>query len=374
MNIAYLSTFYPYRGGIAQFNARLYRELQKQANVTAYNFKRQYPNLLFPGTSQYVTSEDVADSIHTIRILDSINPFSYYRTARTILKSKPDLLLTKFWMPFFGPSLGKVANLVKKKGVVPISILDNVIPHEKRFFDPAFTRYFLKQNKAFVVMSQTVRNELLELHPKANFILQPHPLYDHFGEKILTQDARKKLSIPLDKNVVLFFGIIRHYKGLDLLIEAAQYFKEDTVLLIAGESYGEFEKYKKRIEELNLSNKMHLFVRYIPDQEVNLFFSAADVCVLPYRSATQSGIIPICYHFDLPVIATSVGGLKEVIEEDKTGKVLTSSDPIYIAETIHSYFLNQSKQKFLPFIIEYKKRLGWENFAARVVDLYHSVK
>lgn len=373
MVIAYLSTFYPYRGGIAQFSASLYRELEKKTSISAYTFTRQYPHFLFPGTSQYSQAQDAVDPIPATRLLDSINPFSYRRTAKTILKKKPHLLLTRFWIPFLGLSIGKVARILKKHKVVTIAIVDNVVPHEKRWFDRFLTNYFLKQHDGFVVMSESVRDDLLKLKSDARITIQPHPLYDHFGQKVLSEEARKILNLPLDKKIVLFFGIIRAYKGLDLLIEAFQYIHEDTLLVIAGEPYENFREYQVLIDKFKLGDRVYLYTRYIPNQEVSLFFSAADVCVLPYRSATQSGIIPICYHFDLPVVATNVGGLKEVIDDQKTGFILTSFQPQVMAEKINYYFSNQLKDGFIESIKKYKKRFTWESFSDSIIALYHSI-
>ena len=252
MKIAYLSTFYPFRGGIAQFNAALYRYLSIGNEVKAYTFKRQYPDFLFPGTSQLVSGDDPADKIDSIRTLDSINPLSYFNTTRKIRKFSPDFLLTKFWIPFFGPSLGFVTNQLKKKGTINISILDNVIPHEKRIGDLKLVKYFLNRNHGFIVMSDAVKNDLLTLKPDAKYKYLVHPLYDHFGSKFDHTEARKKLNIPQNKKVLLFFGFIRSYKGLDLLLETMKYLSDDYLLVIAGEVYGDFKEYSDYIKKENL--------------------------------------------------------------------------------------------------------------------------
>src|ERR1051326_768230 len=266
MKIAFLSTFFPFRGGIAQFNASLFRAFEKNNQVKAFTFTRQYPDFLFPGETQMVTEKDNADKIPSERILDTMNPFTYFSAARKIRSFSPDILLMKYWMSYMAPSLGTVAKKIKKSSKV-ITILDNVIPHERRFFDDAFIKYFLKNNHGFVVMSDAVKNDLLKFIPGAKYIFHPHPLYDHFGKKGDAMEAKRKLNIPEGKKVILFFGFIRDYKGLDLLIDAISKLNNDYHLVICGEVYGSFDKYEGQIEELGLKNKISLYVRYISDEE-----------------------------------------------------------------------------------------------------------
>jgi len=374
MKIAYLSTFYPYRGGIAQFNAALYRYFERTNEIKAFTFKRQYPNFLFPGTSQLVTNNDTTDKIASVRVLDSINPLSYISSARKIKNFAPDLLITKFWLPFFGPSLGYVAKSQKNSGTINISIIDNVIPHEKRIGDLQFVKYFLKQNHGFIVMSDAVKNDLLKLKPNAQFKELVHPLYDHFGEKINQSEAKAKLNIPKDKKVLLFFGFIRSYKGLELLLETMKYLSEDYLLVIAGEVYGDFKEYSDYIKKENLESKVMLHVRYIADSEVPLFFSASDVCILPYKSATQSGITGISYHFDLPIIATDVGGLKESIEPYKTGSVIAKPLANMMFAAIEDYFNFNLKEQYQKNIQSYKKNASWETLGKGILEFYNELK
>jgi glycosyltransferase involved in cell wall biosynthesis len=374
MKIAYLSTFYPLRGGIAQFNAALYRILEQKHQIQAYTFSRQYPNFLFPGTTQYVTPDDKPDRIPAKVVLDSFNPLSYIKAAKIIRQYKPDLMITKFWMPYFAPSFGYVSKRLKKSGCINISILDNIIPHERRPGDTALTKYFLRQNHAFVVMSETVQRDLLSLNPNVVHSLMPHPLYDIFGDRILTTEARKKLNIPADAKVLLFFGFIRSYKGLDILIEAIGKLPDDYYLLIAGEPYGDFNEYDKLIDKYNLKIRTGKYVRYISDDEVPTFFSASDVCVLPYKTATQSGITAIALHFDVPVIATDVGGLRETIEKHGTGVIVPQPDPGQIAKAISDFFDKNNKSVYHQKIAEYKSAASWQNFADSILELYNKVK
>ena len=367
MKIAFLSTFYPFRGGIAQFNAALFQEFKKKNDIKAFTFSRQYPGVLFPGSSQYVSPADDAAIIDSSEVLDTINPFTYWTAANQIRKFQPDLMLMKFWMTFFAPSLGSVAYRLKKKTKI-ISILDNVIPHEKRPGDIAMTKFFLRQNHGFVVMSDAVKNDLLSLKPDAKFLYHGHPLYDHFGAKADKNDARKKLHIPENKKLVLFFGFIRDYKGLDLLIRAFKGLPDDYILLVAGEVYGNFDKYDQLIDQLNLRDKINLQIRYINDHEVADIFSAADVCVLPYKSATQSGITSIAYHFDLPMIATDTGGLKETIQDGKTGIIVKEPHEDLIRLAILDFFENNKSLSFVKEIQNLREVLSWKHLSDSILS------
>jgi glycosyltransferase involved in cell wall biosynthesis len=373
MRIAYLSTFFPYRGGIAQFNASLYREFEKLAEIQAYTFIRQYPGFLFPGQSQFVSENDPADIIPANRILDTINPFSWEKCAREIQKFNPDLLITKFWMPYFAPSLGRVARILHKKGTKSIAILDNVIPHEKRIFDITLINYFLNSQDGFIVMSQKVADDLHKFLPDAKYEYFPHPIYSHFQGQIPQNIAREKLQIPQNKKVLLFFGFIRDYKGLDILLRAMKLLPEDYHLIIAGEVYGNFNKYQEIIDELKLQNSITLLNRYITDDEVPAIFSASDVCVLPYRSATQSGIISVAYQYNLPVIATDVGGLRETLEQDNTGLIVEKNDPGELAAKIQYYFENNLKVELSNNIDLFKSKYTWENLAKKILELSNKI-
>jgi glycosyltransferase involved in cell wall biosynthesis len=372
MRIAYLSTFYPFRGGIAQFNASLFRELEKKHEILAFTFTRQYPDVFFPGKTQYVTNDENADPIKSIQTLDSINPFTYYYTARQIKAFNPDLLVMKYWMSFFGPSLGTVAKLMPEQTRV-VTILDNVISHEKRFFDSAFTRYFLKHNDGFIAMSETVKNDLVSLKPDATYIKKEHPLYDHFGKKANPSESRRRLNLSPEKKTLLFFGFIRDYKGLDVLIKAFDLLDDSYQLVIAGETYGSFVKYRQLIDSIRNKDHVHVFNDYITDDQVPVFFSAADVCVLPYKSATQSGITSIAYHFDMPIIATDVGGLRESIHNQSTGIIVNHPEPEPIALAIKEYFAGRLSSKFISNIQKIKEELSWKNFANSLVEFSESL-
>ncbi len=369
MKIAILSCFYPYRGGISQFNACLYGELSKEHIVRAFNFTRQYPEFLFPGKTQFVTEDDEAVPVESTSLLDTANPFSYIKTYREIRDWKPDVLIVRYWMSYFGPSLGYVTRKMKKHCKV-ISILDNVVPHEPRFFDTPLTRYFLKGSHGSVTLCEAVSEDLLRIRPDARYTVIQHPLYSHFGKKLPREEAEAKLGISHGKKNILFFGLVREYKGLDILIKAFGMLPTDEYqLIIAGEPYGSFDKYQKLIDRLPQEKKVHMSLKYIKDSEVKDYFSAADVAVLPYRSATQSGISSVAYHFEVPMIVTDVGGLKETIGDRGTGLVSPEGTPEAICKEMLRFFSDPAiNQECIRNIRLEKDRLSWKTFAVKLED------
>jgi len=369
LRINFLSAFYPFRGGIAQFSAHILRQLEKTEKVKAFTFKRQYPNLLFPGKTQFVSPSDNADPIPAYQILDSINPFSWILSGKKLKKEKADVFISRYWMTFFGPCLGVVAWLQGKK-TLKVALLDNVIPHERRFFDHAFNRFYLKQHDVFIVMSQKVKNDLLFYLPNAKVLELFHPIYDHFGEKIEKDKALEKLQLSEWKNkkILLFFGIIRDYKGLDLLIESLALLDENHVLIIAGECYGSFEKYDKQIVDLKLRSRIKVFNQYIADEQVKHYFSVSDLCMLTYHNATQSGITNISYHFEVPVLVTPVGGLMESVEDGKSGWISPDKTPKSIAKTIEKYFNNRNIEVSHQAIQKWNKAHNWATFTEKMLS------
>ena len=369
MKIAILSCFYPYRGGISQFNACLYGELSKEHIVKAFNFKRQYPEFLFPGKTQFVTEDDEAVPVESTSLLDTANPFSYITTFKEIRDWNPDVLIVRYWMSYFGPSLGFVTRMMKKHCKV-LSILDNVIPHEPHFFDAPLTKYFLKGSNGCVTLCDAVAKDLLALKPDARYTVIQHPLYSHFGNKLPREEAERKLGLKKGRKNILFFGLIREYKGLDILLEAFGMLPgEDWQLIIAGEPYGSFEKYQKIIDTIPGKDRISMSLKYIKDSEVTDYFSASDVAVLPYRSATQSGISSVAYHFEVPMIVTDVGGLKETIGDRGTGLVSPEGNPEAICKEILRFFSRPSiKEECIRNIRIEKERLSWKTFARKLVD------
>ena len=367
MKIAILSCFYPYRGGISQFNACLYGELSREHDVKAFNFSRQYPEFLFPGKTQYVTEDDEAVPVESTSLLDTVNPFSYIKTYRAIKEWKPDVLIVRYWMSFFAPSLGYITRRMKKHCKV-ISILDNVVPHEPRFFDTPLTRYFLKGSTGCVTLCEAVSEDLLRIKPDATYTVIQHPLYSHFGAKKDRNEAESKLGLKPGKKNILFFGLIRKYKGLDILLEAFGKLSDEYQLIIAGEPYGSFEPYQQIIDHLPGKDRIVKVLKYIKDSEVSDYFSASDLAVLPYRSATQSGISSVSYHFEVPMIVTDVGGLKETIGDRGTGLVSKEGTPEAICSEIEKYFADpEIAQECIRNIRIEKERLSWSGFAEKLL-------
>ena len=369
MKIAVLSCFYPYRGGISQFNACLYEELSKNHIVKAFNFKRQYPEFLFPGKTQYVTADDEAVPVESESLLDTANPFSYVSTYKAIRDWKPDVLIVRYWMSYFAPSLGFITRRMKRHCKV-ISIIDNVIPHEPRFFDTPLTRYFLTGSTGSVTLCEAVARDLLKIKPGAEHKVIPHPLYSHFGAKRTRDEAERRLGLMPGMKNILFFGLIREYKGLDILLKAFEDLPEDYQLIIAGEPYGSFDRYARIMDSFPESVRRRIFMelKYIKDSEVSDYFSASDLAVLPYRSATQSGISSVAYHFEIPMIVTDVGGLKETIGDKGTGIVAENAAPESIRKEILRYFNEDNRERFIENIRKEKERLSWKSFAAELVE------
>ena len=374
LDIAYVSVFYPYRGGIAQFNAALYRALEQLGHhQIAYTFTRQYPNILFPGSSQFVTKEDGADPIPAKRVLDTMNPFNWLSTASEIRKTHPDLLLTQLWMPFMGPAFGTIAKRMDKE-CIKLCVVHNALPHESRPGDTAFTKYMLSAHDGLIAISDAVEEDLQRLNLGKPILRKEHPIYTHFGNPIEKQKARELLDLPENAKILLFFGFIREYKGLMHLIESMMHLPEDVHLLIAGEIYGSFEEYDATIQSLGLKHRVHTHIRYIPDSETPLFFCAADACVLPYKTATQSGIIAIAHHFEIPVIATPVGGLPEALRNGKAGMIVKGTHIEAIAEGINEFFSKNRTSEYIDAVQALKKELSWTELARDIITFYHKIK
>ncbi|HTO14283.1 MAG TPA: glycosyltransferase [Edaphocola sp.] len=367
-----LGTAYPLRGGIATFNQRLATYLQEAGHdVTIYSYSLQYPSFLFPGKSQF-SDEAAPENLKIETVINSVNPFNWWKIGNKIRKEKPDLIIPRFWMPFFGPSLGTILRLARKnKHTQSIPILDNVIPHEKRIGDKPFTNYFLKANDGFLTMSHEVLADLRKFDTKKPAVYTPHPLYDVYGEEVERDIALKKLGLPNEHKYLLFFGFIRKYKGLDILLEAMaqKSLKENNIhLIVAGEFYEDEALYRQKIKELNIEDQVHLFSEFIPNEEVKYYFSAADVVVQPYRSATQSGISQIAYFFEKPMIVTNVGGLPEIVPHQKVGLVAEVNSKS-IAESIEMIYQDGVIESFKKHIPEEKKKYEWGSFVTSIFNL-----
>lgn len=355
---------YPLRGGgIATFNERLAREFIKEGhNVTIYTFSYQYPGFLFPGSSQYSTEAPPKDLKILVKI-NSVNPLNWILVGNEIKKLKPDLVVVRFWLPFMGPCLGTILRRVKKNNYTRVvCIADNIIPHEKRPGDKPFTKYFIKPVDEFITMSEKVLQDLKSIAPKKKARMIPHPLYDNFGEIISKEAARAKLYLDPKAIILLFFGFIRKYKGLDLLLEAFKIVVEKRSdlklkLLIAGEFYEDKKNYELLLNDPLIKNRLILQTHFISDEEVKYFFCGADCVVQPYRSATQSGVTPLAYHFEKPMIVTNVGGLPALVPDKKSGLVAEPNKED-IAEKILE-FISLGEAYFTNGIREEKNKLSW---------------
>ncbi len=371
MKITLISTAYPLRGGIAQYTGILYRELQKKHEVNVITFKRQYPKFLFPGKTQQESSKNASIKIESEAIIDSINPMTWLRVFLKIKKNKPDLIIFKYWMPFFAPCFGTITWLTKWFTTTKILyICDNVMPHERRPGDRLLTRFALGKADFFIVQSNVVKNDLLELLPNANYKKVAHPVYDIFGKLIEKNKARKELGIVTPR-VILFFGFIRAYKGLDLLLEAMPEILKnlELKLLVVGEFYEDEQKYRQLIDKLGIADQVIIHSDFVPNENVYLYFSAADVVVLPYKSATQSGIVPLAYHFNKPCIVTDVGGLSEVVLDNKTGFVVEPNDPVALAQAVIRFYREGKEARFMENINKEKKKYSWENLVEAIEEL-----
>jgi D-inositol-3-phosphate glycosyltransferase len=363
---------FPLRGGLATFDELYCSAFKAQGHdCEIISYSLQYPNFLFPGSTQFDTSGIAPKNITIHTLINSVNPLSWIKTARFIKKQKPDFIVFRFWIPFMGPALGSIARMVRKSGVKVLAITDNVIPHEKRIGDVAFATYFIKGCDGFITMSKAVMKDLDTFTTTTHKKYLLHPLYTSFGEKLNKVDARKTLSIDANTNLVLFFGLIRKYKGLDMLLDAFNELKKhpNIVLLIAGEFYEDKQPYLDLIEKYNIKNQVIIRGKFIANEEVKLYFSAADLVALPYRTATQSGVTQVSFHFEVPTLVTNVGGLGEIIPDKKAGYVVEPNGKA-IANGIEDYFTYNRMPLYTEGMKEEKKKYDWKIFVDETLDLF----
>jgi glycosyltransferase involved in cell wall biosynthesis len=356
---------WPLRGGLASFDERLTRAFTETGwDAQIYTFSLQYPGFLFPGTTQY--SSEPAPTDLTIKVcINSINPFNWWKTGNELRKQKPDLIVVRYWLPFMGPCLGTILRITRKnRHTRVVCIADNVIPHEKRPGDTAFTKYFLKPVHAFVTMSEKVMQDLRKFTQKpAQQVV--HPLYDNFGKPVNKQEAREKLGLPGNEKIILFFGFIRKYKGLDLLLQAMRdpRIREAGIrLLVAGEFYEKRDEYDALIAKSGISDLLYLRTDFIPDSEVRYYLSAADFVIQPYRNATQSGVTPLAYHFEKPMLVTNVGGLPDLVPHQRVG-IVTEPEPESISNGILQLY-ELGEDYFLSHLREEQKKYSWTTMIA----------
>ncbi len=360
-NIAILSPANPLRGGIAASTERLAQELRSQGRqVIIYSFSLQYPGVLFPGKTQY-TKDPPPEGLRILPLMNSINPVNWILAGRRIKKARHDLIIVRFWLPFMGPCLGSILRLARRNGYTKVlALVDNMIPHEKRPGDFWFSRYFVGAVDAFLVMSRSVGEDVRRFTAVKPVGFSPHPIYDNYGSSVGRREALKTLNLP-DGRYLLFFGFIRAYKGLDLLLQAMADERIKALglkLIVAGEYYGQQEQYERLIDELNLRSQLILHNDYIPNEKVKYYFAAANLVVQPYKTATQSGISQMAYHFERPMVVTRVGGLSEIVPHGKAGYVV-EVNPQAIADAIVDYFENQREAAMTESLKKEKERFSW---------------
>ncbi len=368
---------YPLRGGIASSTERLAYELQDHGyTVTIYTFKLQYPAILFPGKTQY--SEDPPPENLNIKVeVNSINPLNWWRVGRAISRQRPDLVVTRFWIPFMGPSLGTILRLIGRNNQTKrIAIVDNMIPHERRPGDRSLSRYFIGSVDAFIVMSKAVGEQIRLFDQQRPISVVPHPIYDNYGELVSREAALTELGLDPAYRYLLFFGFIRDYKGLDLLLEAMADPRIRALplrLIVAGEYYGGEDNYKRQIDRLGIREQLVLHTRFISNEAVRFYFCASDLVVQPYKTATQSGISQLAYFFEKPMVATAVGGLPEIIAHGEAGYVVPV-DPAPIADAIIDFFTENREAAFVARVKQEKQRYSWSNMVKGLEKLMAQIQ
>ena len=375
--IVIIGSAHPFRaGGVTTFNHRLAKEFIDLGHECAiYSFSLQYPSFLFPGKTQY-TQEPPPEGLTIHSVINSVNPLNWARIGNRLSKERPDIIVVRFWLPLMGPAFGTILKRVRKNRYTKIiCIADNIVPHEKRPGDHAFTKYFLKSCDAFITMSEKVMNDLKSFEPGKPAQLVAHPLYDNFGAAIPKTVARNHLGLSQNEKIVLFFGFIRKYKGLDLLLEAMSLLQQPNLkpqtsnikLLIAGEFYEPEKAYQDQIDKLGIRDHLILRTNFIPDSEVPYYICAADAVIQPYRNATQSGVTPLAYHFEKPMIVTNVGGLPSLISNEKSG-LIVEPDPSSIAQGILKFY-QLGENHFIPHIRTEKVKYSWTAMVNTIIQM-----
>ena len=374
MKIAIIGTAHPFRGGIAHFNERLSVELSSQKHeVKIINFTVQYPRFLFPGKTQF--SEDKKpEKLNIERHINSINPINWIKVGKQIKKENYDFVIIPFWLPLMAPSLASIARIIKQnKTTTVVSIVHNAVPHEPRFGDKWLTNYFVNAMQGFIVMTQKVLDDLTTMGVNKPTCLTPHPIYDDYGSILEKETAIVHLNLNLENNYLLFFGLIREYKGLDLLLKSMALVKTPQLkLIVAGEFYSEKSSYTQLIETYNLKDKVVLLDNYIPNDQVAYLFNACDMVVQPYKKATQSGVTQIAYHFEKPMIVTNVGGLKEMCPDGKVGYVVKPNE-VEIANAIDKFYIQKEESPFKNEIKKLKKAYSWSLFVEKLFSLKNKI-
>ena len=374
MKIILLGTAYPYRGGLATFNERLARQFAEEGHeVEVWTFTLQYPSFLFPGKTQY-SSEQPPANLAIRRVLNSCNPFNWLRVGRQIRKAAPDMLICCYWMAFFAPAYGLISRMARRKGKTKtIALVHNMMPHEPSILDKLFAPYFVASQDGFIALSESVKEDIEKIESSlpcgegrggvSPVSVSPHPIYDHYGERMSKAEACQALNIPADKQYMLFFGLVRAYKGLDLLLDAFAQIKDQLPslqLIIAGEFYEHEDKYRSQIAANKLSDRVILRNEFIPDADLRKYFGAADLIVQPYKSATQSGVTQVAFHFEKPMLVTNVGGLGEIVHDHQMGYACEPSADAIAADLL-DYFTNDRQADYTSYLKKEKTKYAWPN-------------
>ncbi len=379
MRICILGTAWPYRGGLAAFNERLAKQFQDEGHeVELLTFTVQYPNFLFPGKTQYSDSE-APEGLVTRRVLNSCNPVNWVRVGKAIGRAAPDLLICCYWMAFFAPAYSAISRMAKKNGKTRcIALVHNMIPHEPSLLDKFFAPGFVQSQDGFVALSESVVKDIEGIEQKFSRgaiskpkTYSPHPIYDHYGARMSKEEACKALNLPSEKDYMLFFGLVRAYKGLDLLLEAFGKVKDELPvlqLIIAGEFYEDEEKYRAQIARLGLEGRVVVRNEFIPDGDLRKYFGAADLVVQPYRSATQSGVTQVAFHFEKPMLVTNVGGLAEIVHDHRMGYACEPSAEA-IAEDIMDYFRQHRQADYTDYLKKEKNKYSWSRMTSAFLKL-----
>ena len=371
MKIVVLGPAHPYRGGLATIMETMAREYQSRGHeVKIYTFSVQYPSLLFPGKSQLVTTPAPAD-LHIERVMNTVNPVNWVRLGLRLKRERPDMVLMKYWTPFMAPCFGTVARIARTNGVTKfICQVDNVEPHEHHIIDKPCNHYYLGAVDGFVYMSEQVGGEL-KAYTSVPMIFSPHPMFENFGKAVERGEACEKLRLDPEQKYSLFFGLIRDYKGLDLLLEAwARWKPAGRKLLVAGEFYASREKTYELIEKLGLQDDVVMHEGFVADEDVRYYFSAADSLLLPYRTATQSGVTQIAYNFSMPMLVTGVGGLPEIVPDGRVGVVCEPSVD-GILDGLHRLYADKELERMKANFAEERKRFSWATMCDKLLEVYN---
>lgn len=378
MQVVILGTAWPYRGGLAAFNERLAKQfVQEGHEVKVITFTLQYPSFLFPGKTQY-SQESAPEGITIAREVNSCNPLNWIKVGRQLKKQAPDILISCYWMAFFAPCYGVIQRIVRRNGKTKcMALVHNMIPHEPSVLDKCLAPFYVRQTDGFVALSESVVRDIEMLDscgkPKA---FSPHPVYDHYGEKMDKQEACKALGLDADKRYMLFFGLVRAYKGLDLLLGAFGRVKEelgDLQLIVAGEFYEDEDKYRKQIADNGLTDRVMVKNEFVADGDLRKYFGAADLIVQPYKSATQSGVTQVAFHFEKPALVTNVGGLGEIIHDGKMGYAV-APEVEAIADSLRDYYQNDRQAAFTAYLVEEKKKYEWDKMTNTYYTVYQQIK